>query len=123
MRVLERFDDVAEAEFVAEYLRDRGILTHMTSNPVGVMGLSPTRSARLWVVLPEQYLDAENCLKDKEYKPFKTLTEDEMDKIQREAIEEVKSSYTNHVAWTVTITVLFIVFFIGIVFWMVNQGI
>jgi len=121
MKVLERFDDVAEAEFVAEYLRDRGILTHMTSNPVGVMGLSPTRSARLWVVLPEQYLDAENCLKDEDYQSFKPLTEDEMDKIQRDAIAEMQSSYTNHVAWTFIFAVLFVVLFIGFIFWIVNK--
>jgi len=116
MKVLERFDDVAEAEVVSEKLRTRGILTHITSNPSAVMGLAPTRSARLWVVLPEQYLDAENCLKDEDYQPFKPLT-------QREANEEMQSSYTNHVAWTVIFAVLFVVFFVGFIFWMVGEGI
>jgi len=110
VRVLERFDDVTEAEFISEYLRDRGILTHMTTNPTGVMGLSLNQSARLWVVLPEQYVDAKCSLKDENYQPFKPLTEGEMNAIQQEATEGMKSSYSNHVASTIVFTMLFIAY-------------
>ena len=100
MKLLEQFYDENVASELAWKFREKGILTHVSSQNSHQLGSIKTGALKvgLWVVLEKQYTDAEMLHKNENHKVMYPLSEEEMLVIENEAKEsfsnEISISYT-----------------------------
>jgi len=100
MKLLEQFYDENTASELAWKFREKGILTHISSQRSHQLGSIKTGALKvgLWVVLKKQYNDAEMLHKNENHKVMFPLREEEMLTLEKEAKEsfskEISASYT-----------------------------
>lgn len=90
MKLLRQYQYSSDAERVADKLRNRGILCHVSSKQSHSLGpYSGVVSVGLWVVLNSQYRDALAVLDNPRHKVENPLAEEEMLELEAYAATRV----------------------------------
>ena len=114
MRLLDQFIDPGEAAVARQRLRAAGIATRLDS--VDPHSIQPSKSGAtrigLYVLLDEQYADAVELLENPDHAPERTLSEDEIDRLEAAAEKGPKSSrqWSEHL-----LTLLFFACLLGLI--------
>ncbi len=87
MKLVREFDDANEAEIISESLRERGVMTAVTSVDSQRLGRTRTGSLKvgLWVMFEEQLNDAVQLLENPDHQLVYKIPLDEMRRIEAEA--------------------------------------
>ena len=113
MKLLKEFTSISNAEALAEKLRHKGVLTHISSTNSNQLGGHATGAIKVavWVVIPEQFDDAVSYLNNHKHIVRNPLSEAEMDLIEAKAKEQINGSINNVLNKLVIgfISILFIV--------------
>lgn len=85
---------LSEAESLAERLRNKGVLTHVSSKGSQQLGSPVTGAVKVgvWVVLNEQVKDATALLTNKKHNVEHQLSEEEMRNLESKATEQMTGS-------------------------------
>lgn len=80
MILLKEFDNLIDAESLAERLRSNGVLTHISGKHANHLGPAVTGAIKVgvWVVLDHQAQDAKALLINTQHQVMQPLTEEEM---------------------------------------------
>lgn len=84
MKLLKQFSDEIEAESFSEKLRNKGLMTYISSKRSMSFGRHQTGALTVgvWVVLENQYEDAFELMKNKNHKPSNSLSVEEIEKLE-----------------------------------------
>ena len=112
MKLLAKYSDLNEAKEVSLQLREKGVLTYLSS--VNSYRLSRVRTGALkvglWVVLEKQFQDAKRLLSNPNHKPMYRLSESEMAEIETKASNAYGAMSQNLIntalAWLSAITLV-----------------
>jgi hypothetical protein len=91
MKLLEEFTSLSDAETLSERLREKGILTHVSSVHSKQLGALVTGAVKVgvWVVLNEQVHDAKALLKNRHHNVANPLTEKDMEALDSKAANQI----------------------------------
>lgn len=80
MKLLVQYSNILDAEYLSERLRNKGVMTYISSSKSHSMGRIQSGALRVgvWVVLESQYEDAFTLLRNKRHKANAPLTKEEM---------------------------------------------
>lgn len=94
MKLLKEFTSLSDAESLAERLRNKGVLAHVSSKGSKQLGSPVTGAVKVgvWVVLNEQFKDATGLLTNKKHHVEHQLSEEEMKNLESMATEQMKGS-------------------------------
>ena len=93
MKLIAEFGTAHDADIAAFEYREKGILTHVSSRySNGLRLITGANSVGLWVVLEEQYEDAEKLMHNGEHRPVTALTEQEMVELETFAKSSLENS-------------------------------
>ncbi len=87
MKLIREYDDVNEAEIISSSLREKGVMTKVTSADSQRLGRFKSGSIKvgLWVMFEEQFIDAVEILKNPDHELEYKIPVDEMHRIETEA--------------------------------------
>ncbi len=86
MNLLAQFNDVSQAEELSYELRERGVLTYVSSSNSFKLSSAQTGAVKvgLWAVLDEQYQDAKSYLDNPSHKIVTAFTQEQLVEIEQE---------------------------------------
>lgn len=119
MKLLDQFYDENKANELAWELRQKGILTHISSKRSYQLGRIRTGVFKvgLWVVLDKQFNDAKKLLKNPNHVIGFKLSEEEMLTLEKEAeasfSRDISGLFTKSANWIMTLVLLAIIGFIS----------
>ena len=120
MRLIAEYGTAHDADIAALEYREKGILTHVSSRySNGLRIITGAMSVGLWVVLEEQYEDAEALKKNGEHRPATALTEQEM--IELEALTKLKLENTGSKILLALVYGIAVSFLLGYIFYVAND--
>lgn len=98
MRLIEQYGDISRAEYVAEKLRRRGILTHISSKRSFNLSRVTTGALNvgLWTVLDFQYDDACAVLRNSKHEVTSGLDEEEITQLEFKT-QELSTKFFNKI--------------------------
>lgn len=96
MKLVREYDDANEAEIISVSLRERGVMTTVTSADSQRLGRFKSGSLKmgLWVMFEEQLNDAVQLLKNPEHEPEHCIPLDQMHRIETEAKVRHEKSFS-----------------------------
>ena len=105
MKLIAKFDSVAEADAVAMQLRSVGIVTHVSHRGTKSLGhiMHSLADSGLWVVLEHQHEDALSFVNDYNHTVTTGLSDDEFREFQENAGKEIFNSLNKAIIYGVGI--------------------
>lgn len=97
MKLLQRFDELVEAELLSAEFRKKGILTFISSKGSHALGRHQTGAigVGVWAVLENQYEDAVSLIHNSEHVVKHPLTEMEMVELERTNKEKIARGFNS----------------------------
>ena len=94
MKLLQEYTDVSDAEHLSQRLRQKGVLTYISSKQSKQFGAHQTGAVKVgvWVVLTEQENDAISLLSNKKHQVEYVLSEEQMEKLELQAKDKMESA-------------------------------
>ncbi len=110
MQLIGKYLDLMEAEHAAMRLRQRGILTHISSkHSFSTSGyITGAFEVGLWAILDSQYQDACAYLSDENHEITSGLTEEEMVQFEAKANQSSYNVFNKFIFYTGLIVLAFI---------------
>jgi len=95
MKLLRNYEDLSDAEDLSHRLRNKGIMTFVSSKKSHDLHRFRTGALNVgvWAVLPHQFQDAKELLRNKKHKVGNPLSIDEINKLERQSQESFSNSF------------------------------
>jgi hypothetical protein len=120
LKLLRQYESQTDAETLSQRLRNKGILTYISSKQSRSLSSLYTGVFKtgVWVVLETQHQDAFALLKSSRHKVANPLTEPEMQELERSAKEFSSISINNSTgkALTYLMVIIMAVFALGVLY-------
>lgn len=109
MQLIEQYSDLSQAESAANQLRNKGILTHISSKGSYSASRAVTGAFKvgLWAVLDSQYHDACALLTNSKHKVTSGLSEEDLKKLETQA-EKQSMRVFSKLLWRIGVVLLFV---------------
>ena len=114
MKLLNQYQDINEAERVANKLETKGILSFVSSKRSYNLSSYKTGALKVgvWIVLNNQYSDAVSFLKNKNHKIQSAISPEEIKTLKEQAQKSTFHSLNKFIAYAF----IFIVLFCGVMY-------
>ena len=110
MQLIEQYSDLSQAESAANRLRNKGILTHISSKGSYSASRAMTGAFKvgLWAVLDSQYHDACALLINPKHQVTSGLSEEELTQLESQAKEQSVRVF-GKLLWRIGFVLLFVI--------------